>query len=267
MIAEFFISFREALEAALVVGIVLAYLERTGNSRFNRHVYLGVAAGVLASVIAAFAFQTIAGGFEGRGEKIFEGTLMVAAAVLVSWMVLWMMRQEHVRSEIEDKVRKEMSGGAALGLVFFTFLSVFREGVETVIFVSAAAGTGGEYTLFGVLAGLAAAVVLAFVVFETAVKVNVKRFFNATSLVLVVFAAGIFAHGVHEFQEAGILREQDELWSTKSILSDESALGSILRTLTGYNDNPTPFEVLAYAGYLTVIALAYRNIDRLHRII
>ncbi len=267
MFAEFFITFREALEAALVVGIILAYLEKTRNTAFNRHVYLGVASGVLASLAVAALFQNLVGGFEGGAEKIFEGTLMVFAALMVTWMVFWMMRQEHVKKEIQDRVAIQITRGQALGLAFFTFISVLREGVETVIFVSAASAEGSAGSMVGVFAGFSAAVILAYILFETAVKVNVKLFFNLTSLMLIVFAAGILAHGMHEFQEAGLLPEQGELWNTKHILDDQGAAGGMMRTLTGYNDNPTSVEVASWIGYMAFVGCLYWNLERVHKII
>ncbi len=267
MITEFIITFREALEAALVVGIVLAYLEKTENTRFNRHVYIGVAAGVVGSLLAAILFQSIAGGFEGNTEQLFEGTLMIIATIMITWMIFWMLGQKHIREEIEKKVRIELTEKHALGLMLFAFISVLREGVETVIFIGAAA-TGSEgASLIGAILGIAAAVFLAFLLFETAIRINIKTFFNITSILLILFAAGIFAHGIHEYQEAGILEEQKEIWNTKAILDDKSFWGSITRSLLGYNDNPTLYEVIAYIGYLITILILYKNLDRIHRVV
>ena len=267
MIAEFIITFREALEAGLIVGIVLAYLERTKNTGFNKHVYLGILSGIVGSIIVAALFQNIMGGFEGKAEELFEGTLMLFAAVMITWMILWMLKQKHIREEIESKVELELSEKHALGLMLFTFISVLREGVETVIFLGAVAISAGAASLLGAIGGIVAAVILVFLLFETVIKVNIKLFFNVTSVILILFAAGIFAHGVHEYQEAGILEEQQELWNTKNILDDKSTFGSVVRSLFGYNDNPTLYEVIAYFGYIVAIFVLYLNIERVHKII
>lgn len=260
MIAEFLITFRESLEAALVVGIILAYLEKTQNTRYNRHVYLGVAGGILTSVIAAMLINSLFGELEGVIENVFEGSLMLLAAILIAWMVFWMMNQQNIKTQVEQKVGQQLSSGKVIGLVVFTFISVFREGVETVIFISAAAIQNSTNILLGVMTGFAAAVMLAFLIFETAIRVDLKKFFTVTSVILTVFAAGALSHAVHEFQEAGWLPQQNELWSTKHILDDESPVGSLMRVLTGYNDGPTLLETAAYFGYFLVVLAGYQRV-------
>lgn len=267
MLPEFLITFRESLEAALVVGIVLAYLERTRNTQYNRHVYLGIIAGLVASMVLAVSFESFAGGFQGKSEEIFEGTVMLIASAMITWMILWMLKQEHVRKEIEERVKVEIDSQHAMGLVLFVFVAVLREGVETVIFLSAAAFKESGFSLFGALGGIVAAVILAFIIFETAIRVDLKTFFHVTSILLILFSAGLVAHAVHEFQEAGILEEQKALWDTKSILDDKSLVGSILRSLLGYNDNPTLYEVLGYLGYIALVFVAYLNLDKFERFV
>jgi high-affinity iron transporter len=262
MIAVFLITLRESLEAALVVGIILAYLERTKNTAYNRHIYLGVFAGVLASIVVAFLIQSILGGFSGVLENLFEGSLMLSAATLMGWMIIWMMNQGGVRARIEAGIQQKISAQKVIGLVLFTFLSIFREGVETVIFILAAVAQNSTNAFAGVILGFSSAVLMALFIFETAIKVDLRKFFTITSVVLVVFAAGIFAHGVHEFQEAGWLPAQQELWNTRNILDDEGTMGSMVRTMTGYNDSPTPYEVIAYVGYYGIFLIAQRTMKR-----
>lgn len=267
MFVEALISFRESLEAALVVGIVLAYLEHTKNTKYNRHIYLGVSAGIVVSLLAGFALYSIGSDFEGAGAKIFEGSTMVIGALLVSWMILWMMRQAHVRQEIETKISREISEKHALGLLVFVFISVLREGTETVLFLFASYFSAQSISLIGVLAGFVGAVLLAYLIFESAVRVNIKTFFNATSILLIFFAAGLFSHAVEEFQEGGILASQQPLWNSSWLVEGDSNAGLILKTLFGYTPEPTPFRVYAYVLYWLAIIVAYRNIDRLHKII
>lgn len=267
MLAEGLITFRETLEAALVVGIILAYLEKTGNTKLNRHIYLGVGIGLFASVIVALLFTYAAGGFEGRNEQLFEGSVMLFAAFLVTWMVLWMLKQEHVREEIEGIVKVKISRGELFGLVLFTTVAVWREGTETVIFLGAAAFSNGGLALLGALLGVAGALALAFVLFETAMRVNLKLFFHVTSALLVLFSAGLVAHSVHEFQEAGVLEEQSPIWSTKGVLDQKGPVGSVLRSLFGYADSPTPLEVIAYLGYFGVVLVLCKNLKLLYRFI
>ncbi len=267
MFPEALITFRETLEAALVVGVMLAYLERSGNAKLNRHIYLGVGIGVFASVIVAVLFSALVGEFEGRNEQLFEGSVMLFASFLISWMILWMLKQEHVRQEIEGIVKVKTNKGELLGLVLFTAVAVFREGTETVIFLGAAAFSNGRLALLGALLGVAGALALAFVLFETAMRVNLRLFFQGTSVLLILFAAGLVAHSVHEFQEAGVLPEQAPLWSTKLALDQKSGIGAVARSLFGYADSPTALEAIAYLAYFAAIFAAYKNIKLFYRYI
>jgi len=267
MLVEAIISFREALEAALVVGIVLAYLERTGNARYNRHIYLGVCAGVFTSLLGGFLLFSLGNDFTGTGAKLFEGSMMLIGALLVSWMILWMLRQAHVKKEIEAKVGKELGEKHAFGLLLFVFVSVLREGIETVIFLSASFFSSASFSLFGTLLGFGLAIMLAFLIFEAAARVGLKTFFNATSILLVFFAAGLFSHGIAEFQEAGIFAEQAPIWDSGWLVPEGSAAGAIMKTLFGYTPAPTALRLEAYLFYWAAIALAYRNLGRLHKVI
>lgn len=272
MAADAVITFRETLEAALVVGIVLAYLEKTGAVKFNKNVYFGVGAGVFASIVFGLAFGNI---YDQLGDffgKTLEAALLLIGATMLTWMILWMLKQRHVRGEIEHSVSTQIQSGHALGLSLLVFVSVFREGIETVVFLSSANVIGqGAVTLLGALSGIGAAILLAFVLFHTAVKVDLKFFFNVTSVLLVLFAAGLVSQAVHEFEEAGVLVEAPDdqrLWDAKGFLNEkENPLGVFLKVLVGYDDNPTPAQGLAYAAYLLVVLLAFLNIDRIHKII
>src|SRR3989344_6554218 len=135
VLSSFLITSRETLEAALVVGIVLAYLNRTNNEQYKKTVYYGIFAGIVLSIFSAFLFNIFAGGFEGRAEELFEGFTMLFAATLLTTMILWMMRQKNVAKEIEHRVQRHLNTQQQFGLFLVTFLSVFREGVETVIFL------------------------------------------------------------------------------------------------------------------------------------
>ncbi len=261
MIAELVITFRETLEAALVVGIVLAYLHKTGSARYEKHVWLGVGAGIVASLIGAALFPAIESVVP---EQVFGGSIMLIAAVMVTWMILWMLKSRHVRQELEEKVKTELGEKHSLGLVALVFLSVFREGMETVLFLGAAAFAGKSLSMIGALAGIALAVFLAFLLFETTTKINLKVFFNVTSVILVLFAAGLVANAIGEFQEVGFIARQGPLWDTGAILGDDSPAGTVLHALFGYAAKPTPLMAGAYALYLLCVLVAYRNIETLH---
>ncbi len=258
------ITFRETLEAALVVGIMLVFLYRVKQQKFNRYVYLGIFFAVIASIAAAVLFQTVAGGFEGRAEQLFEGSTMVVAAMLLSWMIVWMFRQRmHLKRHVEEKVSRAVEKQEKLELFLLSFVAVFREGVETVIFLGAATFASGQNVFVGGALGLVFALGISYLFFTAAKKVNLRIFFNITSLLLVLFAAGLVAHGVHEFQEAQVLpMTVEHVWNTNWLLDEKGFLGSLAKSLFGYNGDPSLLEVIAYAAYLAAIGYVFVRMNR-----
>lgn len=260
MIADFFITFRETLEAALVVGIILGYLSKTKQLKYNNVVYAGVISGIAVSLIAAVIFQDIYGGFSGRGEMIFEGATMFLGAFLLSTMIFWMMKQKHVAEKIESDLSSELSSGRKIGIFFLVFISVLREGVETVIFLGSASFVSNGNSIIGAISGIIAAIILGYAIFAGSAKVNIKRFFNFTSLILILFAAGLVAHGVHEFEEAGVIPVVIEhVWDMNPAVNSDGTypafhengyVGGIFKSLFGYNGDPSLVEVTSYFLYI-----------------
>ncbi|MFQ6058328.1 MAG: iron uptake transporter permease EfeU [Anaerolineae bacterium] len=256
MLAASLITFREGLEAALIVGIVLGYLKKVGRLDRQGYVWGGVMAAIVASLGVALGLQFVGAQFTGRGEEIFEGAAMLLATGVLTYMIFWMRYQgRFIKMALERDVQVAVTAGQNWALASLSFIAVFREGVETVLFLSAAAfvAAAGE-TLWGGLLGLAAAIVVGWLIFATTVRLDVRRFFDVTSVLLLLFAAGLLAHGVHEFQEAGLIPVIIEhVWDINHILNEKSTLGSILKSLLGYNGNPSLMEVLSYIGYYVVV--------------
>jgi high-affinity iron transporter len=213
MIPSFIITFREVLEAALVVGIILSYLVRVKQTKYNNIVYVGIFSGIIASIIGALLFTILAGGFTGRTEEIFEGITMLVGSLLLTTMILWMMKQKHIARELENKVAAELTKAYKFGIFSLVFVAILREGIETVIFLRAASLVSTQNTMIGALAGIIAAMLLGYAIFLGSKKINIKKFFNITSILLILFAAGLIAHGVHELQEATIIPTVSEhIW-------------------------------------------------------
>ncbi|MFQ6014006.1 MAG: FTR1 family protein [Anaerolineae bacterium] len=256
MLAASLITFREGLEAALIVGIVLGYLKKVGRLDRQGYVWGGVIAALIASLGVALGLQLIGAQFTGRGEEIFEGAAMLLATGVLTYMIFWMQYQgRYIKMALERDVQVAVTTGQNWALASLAFIAVFREGVETVLFLSAAAfvAAAGE-TLWGGLLGLAVAIVVGWLIFATTVRLDVRRFFDVTSILLLLFAAGLLAHGVHEFQEAGLIPIIIEhVWDTNHILNEKSTLGSMLKALFGYNGNPSLIEVLSYVGYWVIV--------------
>lgn len=260
MAGSFLIMLREGLEAALIVGIILAYLARTGNRGKARVVWFGVGLSVLMSVLVGAAIFVTAGGLEGRPEEIFEGLAMLTAAGVLTYMIFWMRRQAiNLRAHLQQQVSTALESGSLAALGFLAFVAVGREGIETALFMFAAtkAATPAATTMGGVL-GLVAAISLGYLLYRGTYRLNLRAFFNVTSVLLLLFAAGLLAHGIHEFHEAGVIPPViEEVWNTNNVLHEQSTLGSFARALFGYNGNPSLVEVLAYATYLLLIGWMY----------
>jgi FTR1 family protein len=205
MFQSLVITLREGVEAALVIGIVLGCLKKTGREGWNRIVAWGVLAAVLASVGAAYLVHRLE-----VGEDAYEGWLMLLGAVFVASMVAWMRRTgKRMKQEIEAKLQdlyREPSRAAAAGLFLFVFLMVFREGIETVLFLAAVSLRTTELLNFmGGMIGLGLATALGIAFFKGSVKVDLRKFFSVTSLVLLVVAVQLLLSGVHELSEAHVL--------------------------------------------------------------
>jgi len=238
------------------VGIILSYLRKVGALELQRPVYYGVGLGVLASVAVAGVFAFLALEFEGTTEQLFEGTTMFIAAAMLTTMILWMHKNSKEYSAgLKEKVDVALSKGQSYGLAVLAFVSVFREGVETVLFLGSASfsSTGVQIIIGGAL-GLGLALVIGLAIMRYSVKLNLRTFFNVTGILLIVFAAGLVAHGIHEFEEVGVIPPMiAHVWDVNWVLDDHSDLGRLLTALVGYNGNPSLTELLGYFAYWGVI--------------
>jgi FTR1 family protein len=206
MVEALIITLREGVEAALVIGIILAYLRKIGREDLGRSVYTGLGLAVAASLLGAVALSRLK-----VNQELFEGVAMLLAAAFVGTMVVWMWRTaRRLKSEIEHRVSEIVSQGKgrlSLGLLAFTFLMIFREGVETVLFLSAVnLTTDALLSFFGGMAGLGLAIGFGVSFFKGAIRIDLGRFFKVTGVVLLVFAVQLLIGGVHELAEAGVIR-------------------------------------------------------------
>ena len=261
MFASLLLTFREGLEAALSVGIILGYLNQIGHTRRSRTVWAAVGSAAVLSGALAIGLNSLGAELEGRAEYIFEGVAMLLAAGVLTWMIFWMQRQgRQVQAELESDVRRAAYTGSSWGLFSLAFVAVVREGIETALFLTAAAFSATPaQTLIGAALGLAVAIVLGWLMFAAGKRLDVHAFFRVTSVLLVFFAAGLVVHGVHELQEAALLPTiVEHVWDVNYILDEGSAVGMFLKALLGYNGNPSLIEVLSYLGYLSVVYLVPR---------
>lgn len=258
MIASFLITLREGIEAALIVAVVLSYLKKVGAHALLRPVYLGVLTGVLASIAAGSLFILLSVEFEGTGEQIFEGVTMSVAAVVLTTMIFWMRDNSRAYSEsMKGKVQAALTGKRTLGLTALVFVSILREGIETVLFLGSASFTAdGAQTVIGGTLGIVVAVAVGLAIIKYSVRMNLKAFFSATGVFLVLFAAGLVARGLGEFQEAGVITPLIEhVWDTSGFISDGSSLGTAMSALFGYTAAPSLVQIIGYAGYWVFVAM------------
>jgi high-affinity iron transporter len=253
------VTTREGLEASLIVGIVLAYLAKTENRNYFRVIWAGTAAAVALSILTGAALFFTVGSLEGRSEQIFEGVAMLSAVAVLTWMIFWMRKQAvNIKKELEAKLAGAIAAGSAIGLASVVFFAVLREGWETALFLFAISESSSPLsTTVGAVLGLVLSVSLGIALYMGSRRLNLRQFFTVTGILLIVFAAGLLAHGIHEFQEAGLLPMTIEhVWDTNWIVSEDSRVGEFLKALFGYNGNPSLLEIVAWAGYL-VLALVY----------
>ena len=204
---------REGFEASLVVGIVLAFLDRTGRRDGFRAVWVGVGAALALSLAVGVALFTAGAELEGRSEAIFEGVVMLTAAGLLTWMIFWMRnRARTLRREIEGRTQAALDAGSAMGLALVVFIGVAREGVETALFLfSAVEGSSPIVSLVASLLAGAAAVGLGYLFYRGSHRLNLRTFFTATSVLLLLFAGYLLALGLHELADAGVFPQNEAL--------------------------------------------------------
>lgn len=261
MLASFLLALREGLEAALIIGIVLGALRKLQRNDLVPTVWAGVGSAIIISLAAGIGLYAIGVELEGQAENIFEGLTMLLAAGVLTWMIFWMNRQSHsIKTDLEQGVNRTVSLSDKRGLFWLAFLAVVREGIELALFLTAATfASSAESTLVGALLGLGTAVLLGWTLFATTVRLDLRRFFQVTGILLILFSAGLVAHGVHELVEAGLLPALiDPIWDINTLIPETSFVGMILKTLFGYNANPALMEMLAYFGYLIAVGIGLR---------
>ena len=261
MVVGLIITLREGLEAALVVGIVLGVLRRLGRMDQLRVVWAGVLAAVLTSLLAGVLLNRLGIAFEGRGEQVFEGFTMLAAVAVLTWMIFWMQKQSQQIGAAIERDTAQASLQSARVLFGLSFLAVVREGLETALFLTAAAfRSDAIQTLVGGTLGLFIAVALGWMIYVGSVRLNLRVLFRVTGFLLMLFAAGLLGQGVHELQEASLLPLTIEhVWDISSVLSESSTLGSLLKALFGYDANPSLLQVIFYIAYLLIIWAVQRG--------
>jgi high-affinity iron transporter len=256
MTAAFFIALREGLEAALIVGIVAAYLVKIDRRDALPGIWAGVVAALSVSIAVGVAVVATVGKLPPIVQEGLEGLTAVIAVGVLGWMLFWMRRQGRaLKGDLERGVENALAAGSTFALAGLAFVAVVREGLETVLYLFAIGVSSGPaiQTMLAIFAGLAAAVGIGWAIFAAGVRIDLRRFFTVTGVVLIFVSAGLLAFAVHEFGEAGLIVNTGAAFNIGSVLPESSPLGAVLAGLFGYRSAPTPLEVLVYVAYLVPV--------------
>jgi high-affinity iron transporter len=259
--AAFVTLLREGFEATLLIAIVLAYLVKIERREDFRQVWYGVGAAVAVSLIVAAALFLTAGGLEGTAEYVFEGTAMWVAVGFLTYMVLWMRRESRtVAQGIRRGVDSAVETGSRFALISLVFVMVVREGIETGLFIFGISRTSTPFQVaLGSALGIAAAVALGYAVYVGGKRINLGAFFKVTGVLLILVAAGLLAHGVAEFQEAGLVPELVPLWNVSGapVVGEGALVSELLTAFLGWDPEANLLEFIAWATYLLAVGFAF----------
>jgi high-affinity iron transporter len=249
------LTFREGLEAALIVAIMLGYLRKVGRLDMQWSVWVGAISAAALAVGFTLILQLIGAQFDYPAKGIYEGVTSLLAVVMLTSMILWMARQaRYIKGSLEHSMKDRLARGAVWGLLALAFMTVAREGVETALFLSASAfQSSGMETLVGGIVGLLVSGVVAWAVYVAGVRLQLRTFFKVTSILLVVFGAAILRYAIHEFEEVSWLPPiVESVWNTGQWVPTSSPLGAVLQALIGYTSRPSLMQLIGYFSYLLV---------------
>lgn len=265
MLATAIVAFREVLEAALIIAIVLG--ASVGVDRRGRWVVGGAALGLLgAGVVAAFA-SGIAEAFSGTGQALLDAVVLFFAVAMLAWHNIWMSAHaRELAAEVRELGAAVKAGRRTLAaLLVISFVAVMREGSELVLFVWAIAASGASVSamIAGALAGIGAGALVGLLLYRSLLFIPVRHFFRVTAWLILFLTAGLAAQGAGFLNQIGALPALGTgLWNSSAILSQGSILGQMLHVLVGYVARPSGIQVLFYASTLIVVYVSMRLVAR-----
>ena len=264
MLANFLIGLREGLEAGLIIGILVAYLNKLDRRDVLPRLWLGIGAAIGLSLAVGAILTWGPYGLSFQAQEVLGGSLSIVAVGLVTWMIFWM--GSHARG-LASGLRTQLDAaiaGTGMGIVVVGFVSVAREGVETALFVWASVKSSGNAALgtVGAVLGILASVIVAYLIYRGLVRINFSRFFSWTGAFLIVVAAGVLAYGVGDLQEASVLPGWGQAaFSLAHIVPPTSWYGALLGGIFNFTPEPTWAQFAAWLGYVVIVgALFVRQI-------
>ncbi|NWF87125.1 FTR1 family protein [Candidatus Bathyarchaeota archaeon] len=264
MLGQYLIVFREILEAALITAIVLSYLFRSGRHHLIRYVWYGVFLAIIASLSLSVVIQLAYGSLAKTSQLLFEALAAFIAVAVLSSMIYWMaIKGKYIKQEMEHRVDVATTHSTIIGLMAIAFVVVFREGLETVLFLTPLLFQDAIGTLVGTAIGTLTAIVLSYAIFKAGMKINLQKFFYFTSILLILLAAGLAGYGTHEaieyVEETGIqLGWLSQSAYSLGIPSDspfhhKGVIGSVFAVMFGYTVNPEWARVIVHVIYLVIM--------------
>jgi high-affinity iron transporter len=259
--AAFLVMLREGVEAAIIVAILLAYLDRIGRRSESRWIWAGTAAAIVVSIVAGIVLWNTVGGLEGDAEEFVEGAIALFAAGLLTWMIFWMGQQaQNLQGHIHSQVDTAIAAGGATTLAAIAFVAVLREGIESSLFlIATTVGTEPSSTqIIGGLLGLVAAIVIGILFYAGSSRIDIRAFFRLTGVLIILFAAGLVSKAVHEFQELGLLPTVSEhVWDLGILDPSAGTTERFLGSLFGWTPHPSLLMAVAYTAYLVPVLIVF----------
>jgi len=267
MLASFLITFREGLEAFLLVGIALSYLTKLNAKHFHKYIYLGVAVGFILSLLVAVVFQLFIDQFSNElYRNYFMAGILIFATFVLTYMAIWMQKQAKQQTDhVQKNLTEYVSTGNVIGLVLLSTLAVLREGFETILFFSALMFSAGnnfsqEQGILGAILGLGLSFVVVWVLMKGARKVPLAAFFRWTSLLVIIIAAGLLSSAINMLQATDLISVfYAPIFDVSHILDDRGVFGTFLRALFGYNASPSLFQFSTWGLYLVIFIVFWKR--------
>lgn len=266
ILGQYLITFREVLEAAFIIAIMLSYLIRTHRNKLVRYVWYGVYLAILTSLSLGAFIWFIYGTLTETSRLLFEALAAFLAVIVLSSMIYWMaIKGKYIKQEIEKHIEIVTTKGTIIGLISFAFIIVFREGFETILFLTPFLLDDAIPTFIGMIAGMIAAFILSYSIFIAGMRINLRNFFYLTSILLIFLAGGLASYGVHELLEyyektgvhTGWLAEPAYSLNIPedSLLHHKGIIGSIFAVMFGYSISPEWVRIIVHLIYLAIMLL------------
>lgn len=263
MLANALIGLREGLEAGLVVGILIAFLNKMDRRDVLPKLWVGIIAAIVISLGVGALLTFGPYGLTTQAQEALGGSLSIVAVGLVTWMIFWMARHaRHLKGELQSQLATAIAGSAT-AIVVLGIVSVGREGVETALFIWASISSSGQEVLgaIGALLGILTSVVISYLIYRGFVRINLSRFFFWTGLFLVLVAAGVFAYGLGDLQEAGIVGTTGPAYSLTSVIPPTSWYGTLLAGVFQFKADPSWLQVIGWVAYAGVVLTLFLRVS------